>query len=92
MEGYKARFNATLELNPSLAKRREKGLDDGPAPESPDPDQKIYWRDEFDNYGVSDNQEDFDYLMDLDEGHERITKAEYDEARSEAMEEDDDDI
>lgn len=92
VEGYKARFNATLELNPSLAKRREKDLDDGPAPESPDPDQKIYWRDEFDNYGVSDTQEEFDYLMDLDEGHERITKAEYDDAQVEAMGEDDDDI
>ena len=93
--GYKARFNATLEANPELANKSNRdldALDDEPAPESPDPDQKIYWRDEFDNYGVSDTQEEFDYLMDLDEGHERITKAEYDDAQVEAMGEDDDDI
>ncbi|WCZ66120.1 recombination-associated protein [Aeromonas phage phiA034] len=86
-EGYKARFNATLELDPSLAKRRDKEIEDDQAPESPDPDQKIYWKDEWGNYGTCDTDEEFEYLLDLDEGHERITRAEYMSARDEANEE-----
>lgn len=78
--GYKARFNATLEANPELANKSNRdldALDDEPAPESPDPDQKIYWKDDWENYGFCDNEEEFDCLVDLDEGHQRITKAEY---------------
>ena len=59
-------------------------LDDEPAPESPDPDQKIYWKDDWENYGFCDNEEEFDYLVDLDEGHQRITKAEYDKLVADA--------
>lgn len=86
-EGYTARFNVTLERNPELAKRREKEIEDDQAPESPDPDQKIYWKDEWGNYGTCDTDEEFEYLLDLDEGHERITRAEYMSARDEANEE-----
>lgn len=75
--GYMARFNATLEANPELANKSNRNLDDEPAPESPDPDQTIYWKDDWENYGTCETDEEFDYLVDLDEGHQRITHAEY---------------
>ena len=83
--GYMAHFNATLEADPSLAKKRNRDLDkvnddDDEPVESPDPDQNIYWADDWDNYGVCQTEEEFDYLVDLDEGHRRITLAEYNKA------------
>ena len=64
-----------------------KEIEEDQTPESPDPDQKIYGKDEWGNYGTCDTDEEFEYLLDLDEGHERITRAEYMSARDEANEE-----
>lgn len=88
--GYMSQFNATLERFPNLADKRN--VEDDTPTESADPDQRIYWKDEWETYGYCDSQDEFDELLDLDEGHQQVTRQEYMDARQEAAEEDADEI